>query len=532
MLTPPLVDSQGPLPLDEVQSIVLAAYSYRRQMFSGYSGALWVAQRTSDSATTDAPVVDGQLDEAALLTWVLAAGNAYGVATAVYDQSGNANNATLVGTNVRVRGDTGLLGGFSCDGTNYFQVPSGLYTGKSAGAVIMLMNAGRNVGAVLISPDGTSTFTPYGDALAYENFLSTTRPGIAGYGDIAAATRRLHASVQTGSALRVYKNGVARGTAAATFSATLTNRKFPSGTAIIEEVIFLSRQPSPAELDYIVADMLWGNGVESLLPAVHPYYGAAPTTLGTNDAIQALFAANEVGAWFDPGDISTLFQDNDGSTPVTAAGQTVALMLDKSGNGKHATQATASKRPTYQIAANGKGVLRFDGVDDCMATAAITAGADKGTIIAGLRRISAGAAGTIAEFSGNWNTNAGTIVLWSNAAASSYYAANSRGSASSATAQSSNYTPPDAAVLSALGNISGDRITLRRNATQVAEQTTDQGTGNYGAHSLFIGTRNGGSSLPFNGDLHGMILRFAPTAIDSAALEAAEAWMNTRTGAY
>jgi hypothetical protein len=44
----------------------------------------------------------------------------------------------------------------------------------------------------------------------------------------------------------------------------------------------------------------------------------------------ALFASNEVGVWYDPSDLTTLFTDTTGSTPVTAAGQSVALMLDKS----------------------------------------------------------------------------------------------------------------------------------------------------------------------------------------------------------
>ena len=60
-----------------------------------------------------------------------------------------------------------------------------------------------------------------------------------------------------------------------------------------------------------------------------------------------LFAASEPGAWYDPSDISTLFQDSAGSTPVTAVEQPVGRMLDKSGRGNHATQATTTKRPVY-----------------------------------------------------------------------------------------------------------------------------------------------------------------------------------------
>ena len=44
----------------------------------------------------------------------------------------------------------------------------------------------------------------------------------------------------------------------------------------------------------------------------------------------SLFASGEQGAWYDPSDLSTMFQDTAGTTPVTATGQTVGLLLDKS----------------------------------------------------------------------------------------------------------------------------------------------------------------------------------------------------------
>lgn len=64
------------------------------------------------------------------------------------------------------------------------------------------------------------------------------------------------------------------------------------------------------------------------------------------------FTAGEQGVWYDPSDLSTLFQDAAGTTPVTAAGQPVGLMLDKSGNGNHASQHTASKRPVLSSRVN------------------------------------------------------------------------------------------------------------------------------------------------------------------------------------
>lgn len=42
-----------------------------------------------------------------------------------------------------------------------------------------------------------------------------------------------------------------------------------------------------------------------------------------------LFAAGEQGVWYDPSDMSTMYQDSAGSTPVTAVGQPVGLILDK-----------------------------------------------------------------------------------------------------------------------------------------------------------------------------------------------------------
>ncbi len=46
--------------------------------------------------------------------------------------------------------------------------------------------------------------------------------------------------------------------------------------------------------------------------------------------IQRLFSNGEQGFFYDPNDLSTMFQDATGTVPVTAAGQPVGLMLDKS----------------------------------------------------------------------------------------------------------------------------------------------------------------------------------------------------------
>ena len=60
-----------------------------------------------------------------------------------------------------------------------------------------------------------------------------------------------------------------------------------------------------------------------------------------------LFGAGGLGSFYDPSNLATLFQDVAGTIPVTTPGQTVARMLDRSGNGYHATQASAALRPVY-----------------------------------------------------------------------------------------------------------------------------------------------------------------------------------------
>lgn len=73
-----------------------------------------------------------------------------------------------------------------------------------------------------------------------------------------------------------------------------------------------------------------------------------------------LFASGEQGAWYDPSDLTTLFQDSAGTTPVTAVEQPVGLMLDKS-NGlvlgpELVTNGDFSQGATGWVFANGGGL--------------------------------------------------------------------------------------------------------------------------------------------------------------------------------
>lgn len=64
--------------------------------------------------------------------------------------------------------------------------------------------------------------------------------------------------------------------------------------------------------------------------------------------IKSIFATGEQGFFYDPSDLSTMFQDAAGTIPVTAAGQPVGLILDKSGRNNHARQTTSASRPIFE----------------------------------------------------------------------------------------------------------------------------------------------------------------------------------------
>lgn len=76
------------------------------------------------------------------------------------------------------------------------------------------------------------------------------------------------------------------------------------------------------------------------------------------------FEASEAGVLLDVSDLSTLFQDSAGTTPVTADGDPVGRIADLSGNGNHFT-ASGSARPTYRTSGTSHW-LEFDGTDDKM----------------------------------------------------------------------------------------------------------------------------------------------------------------------
>ena len=86
-----------------------------------------------------------------------------------------------------------------------------------------------------------------------------------------------------------------------------------------------------------------------------------------------LFAEDQRGVWYDPSDLATMYQESTGTTPVTADGQPVGLIQDKSGNDVNALQPVSTKRPTYNATPDR---LTLDLVDDSLAFTVPTGGID------------------------------------------------------------------------------------------------------------------------------------------------------------
>lgn len=253
--------------------------------------------------------------------------------------------------------------------------------------------------------------------------------------------------------------------------------------------------------------------------------------LSRNRAVRNLFAAGEQGLWLDPSDFSTMFQDSAGTTPVTATGQPVGLIRDKSGRGNHASQVTTTNRPVLQQDAYGRYYLQFDGVDDFLATGSINfSSTDKTTNITGVYR-SDDTGRIVFELSANTNSNNGSFSFISGSNAGFTWGHWARGDAVVNSGQIAGVSnaAPDLAVISATHDIAGDRSRLWRNGAKGTDGTADKGAGNFGNYPLYIGAR-AGTSFFFNGRIYGLIVRGA--ASTAQQISNAEAWMNARTGAY
>ena len=238
-----------------------------------------------------------------------------------------------------------------------------------------------------------------------------------------------------------------------------------------------------------------------------------------------LFAAGEKGVWYDPSDFSTMWQDTAGTTPVTAVGQSVARIDDKSGNGKHATQATPASRPLLQES-GGKYYLYFDGTNDSLATGAIDFSAtDEMTICVGVRKEIDDATRAIVTLRDSPLTD-GSVALSGPAFTAPTFGYSSQGTAiATSNVNNATYAAPFLGVVSARSKISTDYLSGRINAVDVFSSPSNQGTGNYANDAIYIAYIAYYATY-FNGRIYQLIVRGAATA----DLTDVEAYVAGKTG--
>jgi hypothetical protein len=217
-----------------------------------------------------------------------------------------------------------------------------------------------------------------------------------------------------------------------------------------------------------------------------------------------LFQSGEQGAWYDPSDLTTLFQDAAGTIPVVSDGDPVGLMQDKSGNGSDATQSVSASRPTYRTDGTLHW-LEFDGVDDGISTTStvdFTASSTMSfitgskrnnnniTILAELSPTTDSSNGSFFALSGNWSGGYGGVGV--------------RGSTTRFVTQIgvSDQIPE---VIYADSDINASQINVYYNGVFKKDSTESLGSGPFGDHKIFIGSRNE-SSLRFNGNIYSLVV--------------------------
>lgn len=231
------------------------------------------------------------------------------------------------------------------------------------------------------------------------------------------------------------------------------------------------------------------------------------------------FAAGEQGGIWLPYFIKSMFQDAAATIPA-AVGSPVVKILDLSGRGNHATLTDV----TLQQDSAGLRYLACNGSTSSGATSSITFGTDKMTIVAGARKESDAAQGSLVHLSGADICEVG--FPRSGSSTGPYV------SVGASEKRGSNVAAPVTYVLAGQMDRAGatvaEQAILRVNGVVSG---TDSGSvsasGNFAARTVYL-FRRGGTTLPFNGRFYGAIVRGA--ASSASQLADAERYMGRLTG--
>lgn len=223
----------------------------------------------------------------------------------------------------------------------------------------------------------------------------------------------------------------------------------------------------------------------------------------------SFFGGGEKGVIYDPSDLTSLFQDSAGTTPVTASADPVGKMNDLSGNNFHATQATGGSRPSYQVASGKKSVRVLAGGFN-LGVPTISAAAADWTLVVGIKLIAVGTYQCVLD------AQTGRLIFYavdSTATSASYYDGGYKVASwtPGTTAHTLTY-----ALTSGAGKIRADGADILTG--QAYTQRAISGVTALGTNIV------GGDGL--NGDIYGLIL--INRVLTAGEIANAEAWMAAR----
>lgn len=212
-----------------------------------------------------------------------------------------------------------------------------------------------------------------------------------------------------------------------------------------------------------------------------------------------LFDASQGGGWYDPSDLTSMFQDAAGTT-AAAVDSPVGRINDKSGNGNHLTQSTDANRPVLRQS-GALFYLEFDGTNDRLTRTLDMSASDELTLCYGTQRGTSAAAAMMQLASGA----AGEFVVYDPFSTSGVnHQLYSRGS-TNLRGVSQNITVDTPYIMTGKGDIGAPLVSLSKDSGTPATSTDAQGASNYANGTFTLGTTNVGAS-PWAGDLYQLVI--------------------------
>lgn len=261
-------------------------------------------------------------------------------------------------------------------------------------------------------------------------------------------------------------------------------------------------------------------------------FGHQPLAREVKNIVEAAARLHQC-IWLDPSDLSTMYQDAAGTIPVTAVGQPVGKIIDKSGSGNHAIQTVSASRPTLMAGTSGY-YLAFDGVDDYLVTPSVNlSNTDKFAFIAGLYIASGSGIQMICESSTNYSQNPGAFELSANEISSGSIAFARKADAYNQYKYTAASATPKNTVIGAYFDFSisaasaGVYLRENLNSAGVISGGSSQSKSAFGNYPIYIG-RRGGSSAAFSGRMYGLCLLGG--SIDVSKITKIERYIAQRLG--